>query len=83
MQIPGIPEDVIDYLFNVHEGASVDRYCSRENQITTQVAISYSELLIFSRHEPGKIVGRIMNMMPGAGFFLGKPTLCRCGTINR
>lgn len=83
LEIPGVPVDVIDYLFNVHQGTRIDRYCPTEGKITSQVVISYSQLWLFRHHEPEKVLGRILDVVPGMGFFLGKPTLCRCGTINR
>jgi hypothetical protein len=83
LEIPGIPEDVIEFLFNVNHGTHIDRYCQTEGSVTDQVVISYSQLGLLKRHEVERVVGRIMDVVPGTRFFLGKPTLCRCGTLNR
>jgi len=81
--IPQIPHDVIHFLFNVNQGKHMDAYCSKCEKITDQVVISYSQLSYLKRHEPERIMGRIFDIVPGMRFFLGKPTLCRCGTLNQ
>ena len=83
LNLPNVPNDLVEYLFNINQGSHIDAYCSKEKMITDQVVISYSQLSQFSGHEPERIVGRIFDIVPGVRLFLGKPTLCRCGTVNR
>lgn len=83
LDIPKVPDDVIDFLFNVNQGTHIDRYCPSEDKVTNQVVISYSQLWLLKHHEPERVVGRILDVVPGMRFFLGKPTLCRCGRLNR
>jgi hypothetical protein len=83
VDMPVIPQDVIDFLFNVNQGTHIDMYCSNERKITDQVVISYSQLWLFKHHEIERVFGRVFDIIPGVRFFIGKPTLCRCGTINR
>lgn len=78
-----IPRDVIEFLFNVNQGTHIDRRCAKCDKLTDQVVVSYSELSFLSLSEAEKIVGRFMDFIPGVRFFLGKPTLCRCGRLNR
>jgi hypothetical protein len=81
--IPGVPEELVTYLFNFDQGKHLDTYCSSCRQITDQVVISYSQLPEGSADELAKFAGRLLDIIPGTRLFMGKPTICRCGTVNR
>jgi hypothetical protein len=81
--IPGVPEELINYLFNFDQGKHVDAYCDTCGKITDQVIVSYGQLSGLRTHELEKIMGRLLDIVPGARFFMGKPMFCRCGTVNR
>lgn len=82
--VPEIPGDLINYFFNLDQGATLDAYCVKCNAVTKQVRVSYSQLSIPPRNELMRIAGRVMDVVPGMRLFIGKPTLCpKCNTVNR
>lgn len=83
-EIPEVPEDLVKSLFNLNQGKRVDAYCTRCDAVTSQVRISYSQLSIPQRNELMRIVGRVLDVVPGMRLIIGKPTLCpQCKTVNR
>jgi hypothetical protein len=83
IKIPKLADDVVNYLFNLDEGRHLERYCSTCNKITDQVAVSYSVLPPLRQHELEKVLGRVLDIVPGIRLVVGKPTACKCGVVNR
>lgn len=81
--LPDLPEKIVKYVFNLDAGEHLDRYCRKCNDITDQVAISFSELPELRDNELERFAGRLLDIIPLAPIFGGKPTACRCGTVNR
>ncbi len=84
MSIPNLPEDFIQFLFNFDQGRHLDTYCSTCRKVTDQVVVSYRELPLSRQRELDRVLGGILDMIPGIPrFAFGKPTVCYCGTLNR
>lgn len=81
---PEIPTSLAKSLVNLNQGEEVECYCRQCKDVTTQVRISYRELSLPRRSPFTRIVGGALDMIPGFGAVVGKPTLCRtCKTVNR
>lgn len=86
--IPELPEDLIRRLFNLDQGMHVETRCKSCGKLTDQVVISY-ELLPILREAGvdlalmGPLIGRLMDIIPLMPILVGRPTVCRCGTVNR
>jgi ribosomal protein L44E len=78
-----LPEDLVSYIFNLDHGKCVYKYCNRCEDHTEQVVISYSDIPSLKRGEIERLVGRVLNIIPGVSLLAGKPTVCRCKTLNR
>lgn len=79
-----VPEQLLKFIFNLGQGRHVDTICKKCNQVTDQVIISY-ELLPLLR-DAGfdlALIGRLMDIVPFMPVLVGRPTICRCGTVNR
>jgi hypothetical protein len=78
-----LPENIVNYLFNLDRGGRRDRFCRKCGEITSQVAISYSDIPAFRGHEVQRIAGRLLDFVPGMSVLSGRPTVCECRTVNR
>jgi hypothetical protein len=82
-ELPELPTELISYLFNLDQGKHIDRVCVGCRQVTDQVIVSYSDLPVGRRRMLESIAGRIFDIVPGVRIFLGKPSVCRCGQLNK
>jgi ribosomal protein L44E len=80
---PSLPGDFVAFLFNLDHGKRIYAYCKKCDEYTEQVVVSYSELPSLKGSDLEEIIGRFVDLIPGAGLFAGKPTVCRCKTLNR
>lgn len=81
--LPDLPFELVAYLFNLDQGRHLDRPCTRCARVTDQVVISYGELPGSARGVLERVVGRTLDIVPGARLLAGKPTVCACGAVNR
>lgn len=78
-----LPIDLVQHLFNLEHGKHLEAYCKQCGKYTDQVSVSYCDLPDLRSSELTKILGRFVDIVPGVGLFVGKPTVCRCRTLNR
>lgn len=83
MDFSELPQEVIDFFFNFNQGSHVDARCAKCKTLTDQVVVSYAQLPWFNHNDVDRVLGRVLDVVPAVRLFLGKPTLCRCGTLNR
>lgn len=81
--LPDLPTWIVNAVFNLDQGEHQEKYCRTCNQITDQVKISFSDLPGLREFEPERLVGRVLDFVPGIKLLAGRPSACRCGTVNR
>jgi hypothetical protein len=81
--LPELPEKLVNYLFNLERGEPQQKFCRSCDKITPQVTISFSDTPLFRDNEVQRFAGRLLDIVPGMPLFTGKPTVCKCKTVNR
>jgi hypothetical protein len=83
MTLISLPSDLVNQFFNLEQGKRISKYCKKCRNYTEQVVVSYSDLPALYSGEFQRMVGRIMDVFPGPGLLIGRPSVCRCRTLNR
>ncbi|MFI9387550.1 hypothetical protein [Kutzneria sp. NPDC052558] len=81
--LPELPNQIINSLFNLDQGEHQEKYCRNCDRITEQVKISFSDLPGLRDYEVERLLGRVLDFVPGIKLLAGRPSACRCGAVNR
>lgn len=81
--VPKVPDDLINYIFNLDQGKHVYAYCDTCGKVTEQVIVGYDQLPAMRKQELMQVMGRLLDIIPFTRIVIGKAVFCgTCQTVK-